>query len=51
MPVAFAADEAIPSAAVVIDETQVMLIVGVSSGKDTLVPHLSSETRSFTVGV
>ena len=49
IPVAFAADEATPSATVVIDETQVMLIVGGSSGKGTLVPHFSSETRSFTV--
>jgi len=50
IPVAFAADEAKPSATVVIDETQVMLIVGGSSGKGTLVPHFSSETRSFIVG-
>jgi len=50
IPVAFAADDAKPSATVVIDETQVMLIVGGSSGKGTLVPHFSSETRSFTVG-
>ncbi len=50
IPVAFAADEAKPSATVVIDETQVMLIVGGSSGKGTLVSHFSSETRSFTVG-
>ena len=50
IPIAFAADEPTPSATVVIDETQVMLLIGGSSGKGTLVPHFSSETRSFTVG-
>ena len=50
IPVAFAADEAKPSATVVIDETQVMVSIGGSSGKGTLVSHFSSETRSFTVG-
>ena len=47
-PLSFATDEA-PSATVVIDETQVMLLIGGDAGHGTLVPHFTTGARSFSV--
>lgn len=45
-PLGHAAD---PSATVVIDETQIMLLVGGDSGKGTIISHKNGESRRFKV--